>query len=46
MKPSLPGKIAASARKLSPYVLTGLLLPGGSIVALLMWLHQRKHKEI
>lgn len=39
-----PGRIGTRLRRLSPYLLLELLLPGGSILALLLWLHQRGHK--
>jgi len=29
-------------RKLSPYLLIELLLPGGTLIALLLWLYRRK----
>jgi hypothetical protein len=29
-------------RKLSPYLLVELLLPGGTLIALLLWLFRRK----
>jgi hypothetical protein len=38
-------QIATQLRKVGPYALAALL-PGGSIVALLLWLQQRRHKEI
>jgi hypothetical protein len=30
---------------LGPYLAIELLLPGGSLIALLLWLYQRKHQE-
>lgn len=36
-------RMAAWARRLAPYFLVELLLPGGSIIALLLWLHGRNH---
>jgi hypothetical protein len=29
-------------RKFSPYLLIALLLPGGTLIALLLWLYRRK----
>jgi len=29
-------------RKLSPYLIVELLLPGGTLIALLLWLYRRK----
>jgi hypothetical protein len=29
-------------RKLSPYLMVELLLPGGTLIALLLWLYRRK----
>lgn len=37
-------RIGTHVRRLSPYFLVELLLPGGSLLALLLWLHQRNHK--
>ena len=33
------------ARKASPYLLIELLLPGGSIIALLLWLYRHRFKN-
>lgn len=33
------------ARKASPYLLIELLLPGGSIIALLLWLFRHRAKN-
>ena len=33
-------------RKLSRYLLLVLVLPGGSLLALLLWLYQRSHKPV
>jgi hypothetical protein len=33
------------ARKASPYLLIELLLPGGSIIALLLWLFRHRFKN-
>ena len=30
---------------IGPYLAIELLLPGGSLIALLLWLYQRKHQE-
>jgi hypothetical protein len=32
-------------RKFSPYLLIELLLPGGTLVALLLWLYRRKFRD-
>lgn len=37
-------RIATHLRDLAPYFLLALALPGGSIVALLLWLRQRGDK--
>ena len=34
-----------AARALGPYLLVELLLPGGTLVALLMWLYQQWRRE-
>ena len=36
-------RIIAGARSASPYLLVELLLPGGTLIALLLWLY--KHRE-
>ncbi len=36
------GLIAANLRALGPYLLVELILPGGSLVALLLWLYNHK----
>jgi hypothetical protein len=33
--------IVAKLKGLAPYAAIGLLLPGGSVIALLMWLYRR-----
>ena len=33
-------------RRIGPYSLLVLLMPGGSVLALLLWVHQHWHKEI
>jgi hypothetical protein len=35
----------AGARELGPYAALELLLPGGSVVAVLLWLY-RRHKRV
>lgn len=35
---------ATRAREWGPYLLAAILLPGGLIVALAMWIYQRTHK--
>jgi hypothetical protein len=39
---SLMNKAARGARELLPYAAVELLLPGGSVVAALMWLYRRR----
>ncbi len=34
----------AGLREIGPYAAAGLLLPGGSVIALLMWLHRHRGK--
>lgn len=36
------GLIATNLRTLGPYLLVELILPGGSLVALLLWLYNHK----
>jgi hypothetical protein len=33
--------VVAKLKSLAPYVVIGLIVPGGSIIALLMWLYRR-----
>jgi hypothetical protein len=35
-------RFLAGARSASPYLLVELLLPGGTLIALLMWLFRKK----
>jgi len=42
---SLMSKTARGARELLPYAAVELLLPGGSIVAALMWLYRRRRAQ-
>jgi hypothetical protein len=37
--------ITSAVRALGPYLLVEILLPGGTLVALLMWLYQQRRKE-
>jgi hypothetical protein len=37
--------VAAKLRELAPYALIELVLPGGSVMALLLWLY-RRHKRV
>jgi hypothetical protein len=37
--------IVPALRSLGPYLLVEILLPGGTLVALLMWLYQQWRKE-
>lgn len=36
--------VAAKLRKLAPYAAMELVLPGGSVMALLLWLYRRQKK--
>lgn len=36
------GRVVAVVRELGPYALIELALPGGSLLALLLWLHRRR----
>jgi hypothetical protein len=38
-------KLIAVGRALGPYVAIELLLPGGTLIALLFWLYRTKFKE-
>jgi hypothetical protein len=37
----VPGQLGA----LGPYLAIELILPGGSLIALLLWLYQRRHHQ-
>ncbi|MGH3428654.1 MAG: hypothetical protein ACRDQZ_13980 [Mycobacteriales bacterium] len=39
-----PGPIATLLRELGPYAAIELVLPGGSLLALLLWLYRRRWK--
>ena len=39
------GRIVRAVRVLGPYAAIELLLPGGSVIALLLWLYQRRRSE-
>jgi hypothetical protein len=39
------GRLLSGLRELAPYAAVELILPGGSLVALLMWLY-RRHKRM
>jgi len=39
-----PAAIVAKLRDLAPYALIELVLPGGSLMALLLWLYRRQKK--
>jgi hypothetical protein len=36
-------RLAGFAAELGPYLAIELLLPGGTLIALLLWLHRRIH---
>jgi hypothetical protein len=36
-------QLLQGARSLSPYLLVEVLLPGGTLIALLLWIFRRKH---
>ena len=38
-------RIGTGLKKLSPYFLLELLLPGGSVFALLLWMHRRNQAK-
>jgi hypothetical protein len=38
--------IARCIQELGPYLLLELLLPGGTLIALLLWQLRRSHREI
>jgi hypothetical protein len=38
-------RILSGARSASPYLLVELLLPGGTLIALLMWLYYRRRDK-
>jgi hypothetical protein len=38
-------RLLAGARGASPYLLVELLLPGGTLIALLMWLYRHRDKS-
>jgi len=38
------GRVAAIVRELGPYAAIELVLPGGSLLALLLWWHRRRCK--
>ena len=40
MNTPIPSQFAARMREWGPYLLAVLLLPGGLIAALVLWLHQ------
>jgi hypothetical protein len=37
-------QLLQGARSASPYLLVEVLLPGGTLIALLLWLYRRYHK--
>ena len=39
-------RTAAGLRKLAPYAAIGLLVPGGSLVAVLLWFHRRRRVTV
>ena len=41
---SAANRLVSSARKLGPYVLLELLVPGGTLIALILWLSQGMHR--
>jgi hypothetical protein len=41
---SAASRLVSSARKLGPYLLMELLLPGGTLIALILWLSQGVHR--
>jgi hypothetical protein len=43
--PSIMNALIQAARKASPYLAVELLLPGGSVIALLLWLFRHRFKQ-
>jgi hypothetical protein len=41
-----PAAVIVRIRALAPYALLELVLPGGSIMALLLWLYRRRKNEV
>jgi hypothetical protein len=39
------GKILARVREVAPYAAVELILPGGSLLALLLWLYRRRRAD-
>ena len=39
-------RICATLQKLGPYVLIELVLPGGTLIAFLLWLYQRQQSRM
>lgn len=37
-------QLLQGARKLSPYLMVEVLLPGGTLIALLLWLYRQHYK--
>lgn len=42
--PAATAAILGKLRELAPYALIELILPGGSVMALLLWLYRRQRK--
>jgi hypothetical protein len=42
---AITGAVVAQLRAVAPYALLELILPGGSVMALLLWLY-RRHRKI
>jgi hypothetical protein len=42
---SAASRLVGRARKLGPYLLLELLLPGGTLIALILWLSQGMHRS-
>ena len=38
-------RLAGRAGELGPYLAIELILPGGSLIALLLWLYRRNHRS-
>ena len=38
-------RLAGRAGELGPYLAIELILPGGSVLALLLWLYRRNHRK-
>ena len=42
----IPAQLANRLRELGPYFLLEVLLPGGTLLALLLWWHRHRHDSL